>query len=354
LRRRSRRSNAVELLRSGEFLKRLRVVAGVLVSVALFVYLLRSVDLGELGRQLAVTQWRWVAAAAAVGPLGVWARAIRWRYLFPPGSEPPGLVAANMIGYMANNVLPLRAGELVRVYVAARRLARERGESVAGGMWLAGATLIVERVLDSLSLVLLLAVLVFLIPVPRAFEYAAAVVLVVDLVAAGVVVALVVAPDRTRGVVARVTRRWPALARHAARGLDMILRGLEGIRAPAHLVPLAAWTVLIWSLGAVGAWVLFRAAHLDLPLVAGWTVLTFVGFGVSVPSAPGYVGVWHAATVLALSIFGVSQAPALGYALLYHASQFVPVTLAGWLFLVREHVSLGEATRVDSTARPAS
>jgi uncharacterized protein (TIRG00374 family) len=289
-----------------------------------------------------------------VGPLSLWARAIRWRYLFPPGSEPPGLVAANMIGYMANNVLPLRAGELVRVYVAARRLSRTRRESVAGGMWLAGATVVIERVLDSLALVLILAVLVFLIPVPRAFEYAAAVVLAVDLVAAAVLVALVVSPERTRALVARLTRRWPALEQHAGRGLSLVLRGLEGIRAPAHLLPLAAWTVLVWVLAALGAWALFRAVHLELPLIAGWTVMTFVGFGISIPSAPGYIGVWHAAAVLALSIFGVGQAPALGYALLYHASQFVPITLIGWLFLVREQMTLGEAARARPVERANS
>jgi uncharacterized protein (TIRG00374 family) len=330
-------------------LKHLRVVVGVLVSVGLFVYLLRSVDLGELGGQLAGARWGWVVPAVAVGPVALWARAIRWRYLFPPGSRPPGLLAANMIGYMTNNVLPLRAGELVRVYVVARRLSRARGEPVAGGMWLAGATLVVERILDSLTLVSILAVLVFVIPVPRALQYAAAVVLAIDLVAAAVLASLVVAPERTRAVVARLLRRWPALQAPAGRGLAMVLRGLEGIRAPAHLLPLAAWTVLAWAPGAFGAWALFRAVHLELPLLAGWTVMTFVGFGVSIPSAPGYIGVWHAASVLALSLFGVGQAPAFGYALLYHASQFVPITLIGWLFLVREQMTLGEAAR----ARPA-
>ena len=109
--------------------------------MALFVYLLRSVDLPELARQLAATQWWWVVPAVAVGPLGIWARAIRWRYLFPPGSKPPGLLAANMIGYMVNNVLPLRAGELVRVYVAARRLGPGAADGTLGGrLWLAGAT----------------------------------------------------------------------------------------------------------------------------------------------------------------------------------------------------------------------
>jgi hypothetical protein len=313
--------------------------------VALFAYLLRSVNLHELGRQLALTQWWWVLPAVAVGPLGLWARAVRWRYLFPPGSEPPGLVAANMIGYMANNVLPLRAGELVRVYVAARRLSHRHDGSMGGSLWLAGATVIVERILDSLSLVLLLAVLMFFISVPRALQFAAALVLAADAVAAAVLAALVVAPDRTRALVAGLAARWPALEHQVRRVLDMVLRGLEGVRSPAHVVPLVAWTVLVWVLPALGAWTLLYAVHLDLPLLAGWAVLTFVGFGISIPSAPGYIGVWHAAAVLALSLFGVSQAQALGYALLYHASQFVPITLVGWLFLVREHLTLSDAVR---------
>jgi glycosyltransferase 2 family protein len=317
------------------------------------VWLLHSVDLPELGRQLAATQWWWVAPAVAVGPLGLWARAIRWRYLFPPRLQPAGLVPANMIGYMANNILPLRAGELVRVYVAARHLRAERGLAAGESLGLAAATIVVERVLDSLTLVLIMAVLIFVIPVPAALQYAGAVVLALDVAAAGALVALVITPERTRRVLARLTRRWPRLARRAGRGLDMALLGLEGIRTRAHLGPLAAWTVFVWVLGAFGAWALLRAVHLDLTLVAGWTVMAFVGFGVSIPSAPGYVGVWHAAAVLALAIFGVSQAVALGYAVLYHASQFVPITLIGWLFLLREHVSLGEATRAPASAQDA-
>jgi uncharacterized protein (TIRG00374 family) len=335
--------------REPALLKRLRIVAGVGVSLALFVYLLGSVDLPELGRQPALTQWWWMIPALAVGPLGLWARAIRWQYLFPRNFEPPGLVAANMIGYMANNLLPLRAGELVRVYVAARRLRERRRDSLGSSLWLAGATVVVERVIDSLTLVLFLAVLVFFIPVPRAFEYAAALILAADVIAATVLVVLAIAPDGARRLLSRLCRRWPALEVRATGVLDMVVRGLEGVRTPAHLGPLLMWTVITWALPVLGAWTLLRAVHLDLPLLAGWTVLTFVGFGISIPSAPGYIGVWHAAAVLALSMFDVSQATALGYAILYHASQFVPITLVGWLFLVREHMTLGEATR----ARPA-
>src|SRR5207302_1842379 len=87
----------------------LRVVLGVAVSAGLFAFLLMSVDLRELGRQLARTDWSWVVAAMVIGLAGVYARAFRWRWLFPPGVEPTGIAAATMIGYMANNVLPCAA-----------------------------------------------------------------------------------------------------------------------------------------------------------------------------------------------------------------------------------------------------
>ncbi|HEU5322712.1 MAG TPA: lysylphosphatidylglycerol synthase domain-containing protein, partial [Methylomirabilota bacterium] len=89
------------------------------VSAALLAWLLRSVDPGELAHHLAATRWPWAALAAALGPAGLWARARRWAYLFPPRAAPPALLRGMLIGYMANNVLPLRAGEVVRVYVVA-------------------------------------------------------------------------------------------------------------------------------------------------------------------------------------------------------------------------------------------
>ena len=100
----------------------------------------------------------------------------------------------------------------------------------------------------------------------------------------------------------------------------------------------------------MSAWTMLRAVHLDLPLIAGWVVLAFVGLGISVPSAPGYLGVWHFAAKLALEIFGVAPSAAVAYALIYHASAALPIILVGWLYLVREQVDLAEARRAPTTA----
>jgi uncharacterized protein (TIRG00374 family) len=262
-------------------------------------------------------------------------RAWRWRYFYPPTVHPPGLFPAMMIGYMVNNVLPLRAGEFVRVYVVARRW--------RGRFWTVAATLIVERVLDSVCIVLILGVLIFLVDVPRQVEIAAGVILAIDVVGISLLVAIAAAPDRCRVVLLKIAARWPSIRERALRMFDMFLHGLDGIRTARHLPALFATTILVWILPAAAAWAGLRAAGLHLPLLAGWVLVAFVGIGVSIPSAPGYVGVFHFAAVKAVELFGVPETIGLGFAIVFHVSQVVPVTLTGWLYLVREHLTLSEA-----------
>jgi uncharacterized protein (TIRG00374 family) len=316
---------------------RLKVVAAIAISLAIVVYMLSTVDLAELRVHLGRARWGWVAVGIVAGLAGLFARAARWRYLFPPASNPPAIVPAMMIGYMANNVLPLRAGEFVRVYVVARRWHH--------GFWLALATLVIERVLDSLSLVLILGVLVLLVPVPAIFRNAALVILAIDVAGVVTLAALAVFPDTGRALLVRLGRRWPAPGRRLARVYDMFVRGLEGIRTPAHLVPILGWTIVIWILPAAAAWTTLRAFELDLPWLAGWAVVAFVGLGISIPSAPGYIGVFHFAAAKAVDLFGIAPAAAVAFAIVFHAGQYIAVTLTGWVYLVREGLSLGEATR---------
>jgi uncharacterized protein (TIRG00374 family) len=317
---------------------------GIGISVALITWLLWSVDRERLLSQLLRTDWKWFLVAMLLAPAGLLARAWRWRYLFPPRSDLPGLVPAMMIGYMVNNVLPLRAGEIVRVYVVARR--------GSARFWTAAATLIVERVLDSLCLVLILGVLVFLVEVPRIVEWAAMIILAVDVVGISMLVAITAAPAWCRATIERLTRRWPGLRDRILRAFTMFLDGLDGIRTRGHALPLVVWTVVIWILPAAAAWASLRATHLVLPWLAGWVVLAFVGLGISVPSAPGYVGVFHAAAVLATRIFGVPETDGFGFGIVYHASAFIPVTLIGWIYLMREQMTLGDAAHVQPAGLP--
>jgi glycosyltransferase 2 family protein len=313
-----------------------KILVGIAISVALLVYVFWNVDLRAVVTRLADTQWRWLILSVALVLSSLWARAIRWRYLFPPGSHPARLFNAVMIGYMGNNVLPLRAGEVLRVYVAARH-----GPRVLTTV----ATLVVERALDGLAIGLVLAITFALVPTPREMAWAAEAFGALVLLLLIVLVVIAAAPLPCRIVIHSLAYRWPAVERRLLQGFDVMAEGLLGMRRLRQLVPTLVWSVVIWLLIVLSVWTAFRAAGLDLPLLAAVTVLAFVGLGVSLPSSPGFIGIIQAAAVLALSFFGVPRADALSFSLLMHASQFLPVTVWGLALLVVEHVSLSAASQ---------
>lgn len=313
-----------------------QILLGLAVSAGLLVYSFWDVDLGDIAARLRGTLWTFLALSVAVNFASMWARAWRWSYLFPPGPRPSHLFRSLLIGYMGNNLLPLRAGEVVRVYIASRHGPR---------FWTAFATVVVERVLDGLALGLIVAGLLLLVPVSAEMRWSIAIFLAVDLVALLALVMIAVAPGVCRVLIETLFHRIGWLERRLIALLGTMTEGLRGLRAPRHAIPLALSSVAIWVFFALSVWTAMHAAHLDLPLVASWVVLAFIGLGVSLPSSPGFVGVVQAAAVLALALFGVPRAEALSFSLLLHASQFFPVTAIGLVCLLLEHVSLTDAAR---------
>jgi uncharacterized protein (TIRG00374 family) len=241
-----------------------------------------------------------------------------------------------MIGYLGNNVLPLRAGEVVRAYVVSRRGQR---------FWTVLATIVVERALDGLAIGLIVAGLFLAIPIPAQLRWPAAIFLAADLGALALLALIALAPGWCSDLIRALFHRWSWVERRAMDVLGTMSEGLRGVRAGHHVLPISLSTILIWVLFALSVWTGLRAAHLDLPLTASWTVLAFLGLGVSLPSSPGYLGVVQAAIVLALALYSVPRTEALSFSLLIHASQFLPVTLYGLALLMVEHVNLAEATR---------
>jgi hypothetical protein len=316
-----------------------QILLGLAVSAGLLVYCFWDVDLGVIAARLRGTLWTFLALSVVLAFASIWARAWRWAYLFPPGSRPSHLFRSLLIGYMGNNLLPLRAGEVVRIYVASRHGPR---------FWTTFATVVVERVLDGLALGLIVAGLLFMVPVTTEMRWSIAILLAVDLAALLVLVMIAVAPGVCRVLIETIFHRVGWLERRLITLLGTMTEGLRGIRAPRHAIPLALSSVAIWLFLALSVWTAMHAAHLDLPLVASWVVLAFLGLGVSLPSSPGFVGVIQAATVLALALFAVPRAEALSFSLLLHASQFFPVTAIGLVYLLLEHISLTDATRAAS------
>lgn len=310
-----------------------RILLGLAVSAGLLYLVLRTVSPAELLSHLGRTHWGWLALSAAFNLAMVGARGVRWVLFFHPASPASWpLVSATAIGYMANNLLPLRVGELVRGYLAAR--------SAGLSFWTAMATLAVERVLDALSLLLILGGVVVAVEVPLWLKTGALTLLALDLLAMGILILLARGWDplnrRLMGI--------PRLGTTIKRWLGLFAIGLQSLRPGPHLGPLLTWTVLIWILNAGAVWAALRSVGLALPASASLTVLAFAGIAVSLPSAPGYVGTVQFFIVQALAIYAVTGAEAVTFSLLSHAAAYIPMTLLGWIFLLAHGLSLRKAS----------
>jgi uncharacterized protein (TIRG00374 family) len=194
---------------------------------------------------------------------------VRWRYLFPQRARPTHLFNAVMIGYMGNNLLPLRAGEVLRVYVVTRRGQR---------FWTTVTTLVVERALDGLAVGIVLAFVFFLIPTPREVAWAAEIFVALVLAMLVVLVAITAAPLPCRILIHSLAYRWPAIERRLLVVFDTMSDGLQGMRRPSQLLPTAIWSLAIWVAIVASVWTCFQAARLDPPVTAALRH-HFIGLG---------------------------------------------------------------------------
>lgn len=338
-------------LTPGPGVNRRRVVAGVLgfaIAAGLLVWTLRGVHLDEVVRHIRSSRPWPLAAAVVIATLTYPLRLVRWRLLLrneDGGALPAApLWHAVAIGFMANNVLPFRAGELVRL-VAVTRLA-----GVPFGAALASVA--VERIFDGLTVVALLSFALlasdlppgvsvgFGVPVARAAQVAG-VMMAAALAGAVLVVAFPAAAERL------VRRVLPPgrLATGIVRLIEGIRQGLSALRSPALLAGVVFWSAVLWLVNAYAFYVGFQAFDIPVGFLGALLLQGILVFGISVQLTPGFVGQFEAAIVAALALYGVSNDLASSYAIAFHGTTFVPILLLGAWSLARTPVALSDLRR---------
>jgi uncharacterized protein (TIRG00374 family) len=323
------------------------LLLGVAISAGLLALILRQVDLADVRRHLAAARLLPLLITVVLATLTFPIRAVRWRYLLRRPDGAPmrfsPLWHATAMGFMANNVLPLRAGEIVRP-LAVARIADVRFTSAL-------ASIAVERIFDALTIVLLLTialaspglgagVAVGGIPVSRLAATAAAL-SAAGLVAGSLMVARPLAAER---LVRRVVRS-ERLAYRLVGLLEGVRQGLRALDSPRRVVPVVAWSLVLWLVNAASFWVCFAAFDIQVGFAGALLVQGLLVFGVSVPSTPGYVGPFEAAIVAGLALYGVPEDRSFSYALAYHVTTFLPIVLLGLWSTVRTGVGVGGLRR---------
>ena len=331
---------------------------GILLTVVLLWWVLHDVSLGDVWHEITAANLGWLLAAVTAATLTFPLRAIRWRYLLrSEGAVLPfgALWHATAIGFMANNLLPARAGEVVRAY-AVRSIADVRFTTAL-------ASIAVERVFDGLFLVGLLMVGF----AAGGFTTAATVEgMSLTRIAWGgvllfgsafvVALAVVLMPAPTRRLAhgifqSLLPERW------AARGLalvDGLLDGLSALRSPKRLAPVLFWSLVLWLTNAGSFALAFLAFGLSLPWGAALVLQGILAFGVAIPSAPGFFGVFEGATRAALVLYGVSATAAVSLAIGYHIASFLPITLLGLWSLWSANLRLKDLRTAETTEHTGS
>jgi uncharacterized membrane protein YbhN (UPF0104 family) len=223
------------------------------------------------------------------------------------------------------------------------------------------ATIILERLLDLVTVLLLFGVFVLLVdPASLAGDPAlyarvkAGGLLAASASVAGFLVFYFLAghPERLGAWALRIERVLPAkLARMVAGLVESFAQGLAIMRRPTHLLGSLALSFPLWLSIALGIWVTSRAFHMTFGYLGSFLVMTLLVVGVAVPT-PGQVGGFHTAYKIAvMTFFGVPETTAVGAAIILHAISNLPVTLLAFVFMAREGLSFGRMRDLAEDAR---
>ena len=334
---------------------------GMGLSVLLVALFLLTVDLERMIGALAEAEYWYVAPAVGLYLVSVLFRTLRWqrllRHMRPISMA--RLYPVVVVGYMANNLLPMRLGELVRSYYVGER------ENVSKTSAL--VTIFIERLLDALTLLLFVALIAVFVPLTglaEAFGERSSVpwpLLVATMslpfvLAFGWLLAMALAPTRAAAVASHLLRPLPApLGGRLGQMFELILQGVKPLSKPSTLGGLFVASAPIWVFEA-GLFYLIGLAF-DLHNVYGSPaemavamvlVTAIANIGSSVPAAPGGIGLFELVareTIVLLPLAAVDRAVVGGYVAVVHATLLLPMIVLGQVFLWGQHLSLGSLSR---------
>ncbi len=317
----------------------LSIVIGIVVSILLIWLLIRGIDFDKMSAALASADYRWLIPNMLLIIFSMFLRAWRWRYMLDPIARVAyrPLLSATSIGFMANNLLPLRLGEFARAYSLSFQEPRVSKSATL-------ATVFVERMVFDLVALLVIFEFVALTAhsaVDDRLQFGALLAGGVALTGLLFVILLSLNPGRAGEMIGKyVPFASDKIRATVAETISKFSRGVEFMRDPRKLLPVIFYTVIIWIIMGVSNYFVFIAFGFDLPLTASFVLLVMVSISILIPSSPGFVGVYHAAAAYTLSLYNIPAENALSFSVILHLAQYIPITLLGLYFLRSQHLSL--------------
>jgi uncharacterized protein (TIRG00374 family) len=303
-------------------------VLGYILSAACLWWVLRGYDFHQLAADFRTLDWKWILVAVIADLTVYVCHGWRWNTLLAPVSRLGfwRTVQSIYIGLFANEVLPLRTGEIIRCYLLAHwnnlRLS------------LVFASAAVERIIDGFWMLLAFFITAaFVKSVPPQITFLVRGLAVLLVLAAVALIWIVVHKSHTHAAFAE--SRWASTVRH-------IVEGLQLMGNPRTLGLTAVISLLYLGLQMVTIWALMKAYGLDYSFWVAGGVLSLIRMGTVVPNAPGNLGVLNAACVMALRLFELETNDAKTFSLLLFAALTLPLLIGGAIATALTGVNISE------------
>ena len=292
-------------------------IIGILISIGGIYWAFRDFHFAEFIASIQEVKIIYLVGATFLLWCSVWLRALRWRWLFKKENSPsiPSLYRAELIGYFGNNVLPLRLGELLRSYIVGKE--NHLSKSFVFG------TVVLERLMDMLALISLALLLLLIYPLEESIR--------------GYVLWRGLITIFTLTIILFILYKIKRIkANHKIlKILNQIIDGLLSIRKE-KVIPVILSSLLIWCIYWMDVFLLQRAFQFNLSWAQVLMVLVISSVALSIPSAPGMIGTFHAAVKYTMvDLFAYSPIEGNSFAILMHAYGYILLTLLGAYFFMR-------------------
>jgi uncharacterized protein (TIRG00374 family) len=313
-----------------------RQALGLVIAAACLVWVFRDVQGRRLIAQARSIRWEWVAVAITLDLLSYVCQGMRWRFLLKPAGGISLMRATQAIyaGLFTNEIVPLRAGELVRAYLVSRR------RSIAFMDVL--PSIAVERFFDGIWLAVGIGLTAIFVRLPNNLIRAADVLGVAVLLAAALLVAIVIRKKRApESPPSAPERLWKPL-RIIGALLDRLARGIGEIGTSRYFYYSLFSSPLIFICQILAFWCVMEACGLGLAPWTGAAVFMILYFGTAIPNAPSNIGTYQFFTVLGLSLFGVDKTTAAGFSVAVFVILTVPLWVLGIAAIAGTGMRLGD------------
>ncbi len=313
-----------------------KFLAGPALAALLLVWVFREVDPHALRVQIGQASISGLVLAALLGLAQNVPRAWRWRALLDPvrpGTPLRPMLVAILIGYMVN-VLPGRIGELVRPMLLSARARLPLGACLG--------SVLADRLLDGLTVIVLLAVGLGLAPMKAGMGRFAGWATAGGIAAVVILIGVLLAVHRARASLDRSFRDRGGVVGWIGRTLVAASHGVVAIATPRLIPALLLHSATTWALILVSTWIGVRSCGVEIPLLAMSVLVPLLALGIALPTPAGVGGYQFAMTYGLTQLFGVPVAAATAASVLVHLAVVLPWIVAGGAALAVERIALSD------------